>query len=223
MSTLSQPGPAIVRGQNEAVDAEWQSWREHLHNQQLHNPHPTSLPWMEQQDRPLLSYSIWSLLPLQSPPRLPFPQASMFRPRTKLPDLETRDSSTPRLPTPQVTDQRGKEERQNDAASSEETFIPRDARETAHNQRTQELLDMLDPINSRGDNSSTILIACGEANESYVFPVKIPHGADDTQRWELIRDTYYAHRGKWRRRLPFFGVKQIGIAKVCYHAVRNFF
>ena len=92
-----------------------------------------------------------------------------------------------------------------------------DSREVANNKRKEELLDILSPLDPQSDNfsSSTILLCWGEAENCRVIPTKIPHDADEEQQWQNIQDTWYSHRGEWRRRmLPFFGVKQVALAKV---------
>lgn len=158
-------------------------------------------------------------LPLHNSSRaLPPTNASSHRRAERVGGPASRIGITPQSEASQPTEQDGQNLRTSDSESDFSViFGIRDFREVESNERKEELLDILSPLDPQSDNfkSSTILLCWGEAKNCCVIPAKIPHDADEEQQWQHIQDTWYSHRGEWRRRmLPFFGVKQIDLAKV---------
>ena len=220
MPTHSKPCPVVLRHHSTA-DAEWQSLsnQEEAHQRAQHaSASPLSPRKLQYQI--LLASLVPSLLsrkagnlPLQQT-WLPTNVSAAIRRKPELPRPQTTDRTTEWSPASRSTEQCVRQARQGSVSTSEETFTVHDARKLAHEERIKELLGVLSPLDPQGDRSSTILIAWGEPDNCRVLPVKISHGADDVQMWEHIRNAYYSHRGKWREKLPCFGVKQVAVAKV---------
>lgn len=222
MSTRSKPGPVVVK-HHLTANAEWQSIsnQEEANQRAQHAPESPLSPiklrlqlFLAPVVSTLLSRKAGDLPLHQTWP--PTDISAAFRRRAEIPWPEASFGITEQSPASQSTEQCAQQARQGSVPASEEMFTAHDALKLAHDERMKELLGVLSPLDPQGDNSTTILIAWGKADNCRVLPVKIPHGADDDQLWEHIRNSYYSHRGKWRGKLPCFGVKQVAVAKVRY-------
>jgi hypothetical protein len=84
-----------------------------------------------------------------------------------------------------------------------------------HEKRKKEILEILEPIlNGEDLHSYSILLCWGKRSHCQILPVKIAHSADDVDVWQEVRRTWYAHKGDWRRLLPFFGIREVNIVDV---------
>jgi hypothetical protein len=133
---------------------------------------------------------------------LPESSTPRIRLRRRISPTETRNPNTeapranPRSPT-------------SDHGSEVDPHVPR------HERRKDILLDTLQPLLSANDSdTSSILLCWGKESSCHVAAVKIPNSADDVTVWREIRQAWYAIRGKWRKFLPLFDVRDVGIVEV---------
>ncbi|PVH96265.1 hypothetical protein DM02DRAFT_535641, partial [Periconia macrospinosa] len=59
-----------------------------------------------------------------------------------------------------------------------------------------------------------VLLCWGERSHCQILPVKIAHSADDVTVWKEVRRAWFAHKGGWRRLLPFRGIREVNIVDV---------
>jgi len=92
---------------------------------------------------------------------------------------------------------------------------PETVRQSRHSKRKEELMLQIAPIvNESNAESSHIFLCWGRSSRCQIAAVRIPNAADDVTIWQLIRQEWYASRGKWRRYIPFLDVRQIEVVRV---------
>lgn len=95
-------------------------------------------------------------------------------------------------------------------------YRPEFVLQSRHSKRKEELMAQIAPIVSESNaDSSHIFLCWGRSSHCEIAAVRIPNTADDVTIWQLIRQEWYASRGKWRRYIPFLNVRQIEVVRVC--------
>lgn len=87
----------------------------------------------------------------------------------------------------------------------------------SHERRKSELGKALEPILGDAQGAASVTLCWGERHRCHIIPVNIADSGDEVAAWDKIQGEWYAYRGKWRRYLPFFGVRQVDIVEV-WHA-----
>ena len=91
----------------------------------------------------------------------------------------------------------------------------KDRLEARHHLRKEKLMHQLQPIVQEGNSDCSHLFICwGRKDQCHILAIKIPNSADDVAIWQLIRQAWYRHRGKWRKYVPVLDVQQIHVVKV---------
>ena len=87
--------------------------------------------------------------------------------------------------------------------------------EVRHRQRKEELLAQLNPIvqHSNGD-CSHVFLCWGRSSQCEIATIEVPNSADDVAVWKLVRQGWYAARGKWRRYIRIFDVQRLEVVQV---------
>lgn len=88
----------------------------------------------------------------------------------------------------------------------------------SHEDRKTGLGKALEPMLGDGISAS-VLLCWGEKHRCHIIPVNIADSTDEVAVWREIHRAWYTYRGHWRRYLPFFGVRQVELVKVCRVAV----
>ena len=95
-------------------------------------------------------------------------------------------------------------------------FRPEFVLQSRHSERKEELMARIAPIVSESNaDSSHIFLCWRRSSQCEIAAVRFPNTADDVPIWQLIRQEWYANRGKWRRYIPFLNVLQIEVVRVC--------
>jgi hypothetical protein len=90
----------------------------------------------------------------------------------------------------------------------------------SHECRKSDLGKALEPM--LGDGISAAVLLCwGEKHHCHIIPVNIANSTDEVAVWREIHRAWYSYRGHWRRYLPFLGVRQVDIVKVCQITVQR--
>lgn len=102
------------------------------------------------------------------------------------------------------------------SAGSQPSIIPKGS----HESRKSDLGKALEPMLG-DDRSATILLCWGAKHHCHIFPVNIENPTDEVAVWQEIHWAWYCYRGHWRRYLPFFGVREVDIVKVCHVTIQR--
>lgn len=81
---------------------------------------------------------------------------------------------------------------------------------TRHKQQVQKITNLLSSIlGDQCGDCSHVFICWGTRSRCKILAVKVPVGEDEVAIWRTISEAWYAERGRWRKHLPFFGVKDV--------------
>jgi hypothetical protein len=105
--------------------------------------------------------------------------------------------------------------RKKPARSTSESPPSENPFKTDHKRCQDEIQEVLESMFFEDSSDPVWLLLCwGKPDRCQILPTKIPHSADDIEKWHNIRKAWYEHRGGWRERIPYFGVQDVSLAEV---------
>ena len=91
----------------------------------------------------------------------------------------------------------------------------KDLPRAGHERQKANLMAQLHPIVQESNSDCSHLLLCwGRKNQCKILAIKIPNSADDVAIWQMIRQAWYRHRGRWRRCIPALDVQRVDVVKV---------